>query len=291
MKRILFFLLALTLCLSAHAQKDTVYVSHLYTTHIVFSTPVTYLDFSNPDLIVGQIIEENKNMVAVMGWEPFGSTCSLSALESNGQLHTFIIAYRQSPDMLIVDTRPSRIRQGEGESSQGPAQAEAGGAQRKAGKAKGKVKGKDVSSLHYSNAPELVDIYGLQRNLYHLSSNQYGITVTCENIYAYSDITYIVLAMDNASGISYETETVSFAVEGKKRGKRTLDVNNKLNPKSKYGSLTAAAGGKAKIVYSFDKITLTRDQVLKVYVNEAGGQRELSLTLREKDINKAVQPF
>ena len=36
-----------------------------------------------------------------------------------------------------------------------------------------------------------------------------------------------------------------------------------------------------------DKISLSKDQVLKVYFYEQGGQRELMLTINYDDINKA----
>ena len=46
-------------------------------------------------------------------------------------------------------------------------------------------------------------------------------------------------------------------------------------------------GTTSRILYSFDMVTLTKDQVLKVYVYETGGQWHLVLTLNHWDINKA----
>jgi hypothetical protein len=42
-----------------------------------------------------------------------------------------------------------------------------------------------------------------------------------------------------------------------------------------------------RMAYSFDKMTLADDQVLKVYLYEEGGQRNLVMTISAKDINKA----
>jgi len=64
-----------------------------------------------------------------------------------------------------------------------------------------------------------------------------------------------------------------------------------LLPRSRYGSLSAGAGEIARIAYSFDKMTLSKDQVLKVYFYESSGQRNLYLTIDTEDINKAVRPL
>ena len=58
-------------------------------------------------------------------------------------------------------------------------------------------------------------------------------------------------------------------------------------PKSRYGTLSCAPGSTARIGYTMDKISLSRDQVLKVYFYEQGGQRELVLSIGHDDINKA----
>jgi hypothetical protein len=41
------------------------------------------------------------------------------------------------------------------------------------------------------------------------------------------------------------------------------------------------------IGYTLEKVSLAKDQVLRVYFYETGGQRELVLTIDAKDINKA----
>ena len=58
-------------------------------------------------------------------------------------------------------------------------------------------------------------------------------------------------------------------------------------PKSRYGTLSCAPGSTARIGYTMDKISVSRDQVLKVYFYEQGGQRELVLSIGHDDINKA----
>ena len=60
-----------------------------------------------------------------------------------------------------------------------------------------------------------------------------------------------------------------------------------LFPRNRFGTLSTGAKSKQLIVYSFDKLTLSENQVLKVYLYEEGGQRNLEMTIDTKDINRA----
>lgn len=272
MKHLTLISALLLLSFYSFAQTDTLYLSSSYTTHIIFSTDLTYADLSNNKLIAARIVEQNKNMLAVKARSPFSELTSLSALESNGNMHTWIVKYDPSPQELIIDTRISRHRPEDSPSAY-----------------KGKDKG--VSKNGHADAPVLSDIINSRQGLYHLGASQYDISVLCENIFAYSDITYIILSLKNSSGVSYDISDATFVVESKKKEKRTVMYEKTLFPRSRYGSLSAGAGEIARIAYSFEKMTLSKDQVLKVYFYESSGQRNLYLTIDTDDINKAARPL
>ena len=118
----------------------------------------------------------------------------------------------------------------------------------------------------------------------------YDISVLCENIFAYSDITYIVLSLKNSSGVSYDISDATFVIESKNKGKRTVVFDKTVFPRSRYGSLSAGPGEVSRIAYSFDKMTLSKDQVLRIYFYESSGQRNMSLSVDTNDINKATRP-
>ena len=96
-----------------------------------------------------------------------------------------------------------------------------------------------------------------------------------------------VLSLKNGGGVSYEAGDATFVIESRKKGKRSIQYERNLYPKERSGSLSAAPGSTSRILYRFDKVTLTKDQVLKVYVYETGGQRHLVLTVNHYDINRA----
>lgn len=290
MRKLLFSALAAAACVLASAQSsklDTIYISTLYTTHIVFSTDLTYGDISNTTDITARIVEQNKNMMAVKARQPFTTTASISALESNGNIHTFIIAYDEHPRELIIDTRSRGASSGN--AAPAASAADRGRRTGSAGTA-APPSGESVSNLRMSDAPMLEDVVNYPRQLYHLTTKSLKVEAAVENIFAYSDITYITLSLTNNSGVSYEASDAMFVVESRNRNERKMVMESNLYPRNRYGTLTAAPGEKSVCAYTLDKITLSRDQVIKVYIYENGGQRNYVLTLSPKDINLARRP-
>lgn len=267
MKNLIILLAAVLLSAwNISAQTDTLHLSASYTTHIIFSTDLTYADLSNNKVVAAKVVEQNKNMLAIKAKCPFTEPTSVSALESNGKMHTWIVLYDPSPIQLIIDTRIAARTVPESRRRE------------------------SVSRTGHGDAPVLSDVINRPQGLYHLGAKQYDISILCENIFAYSDITYIILSLKNTSGVSYDIGDATFVMESKKKGKRTVIYDKTLFPRSRYGSLCAGAGETARIAYSFDKMTLSEDQVLKIYFYETSGQRNLSITVNTKDINKAARP-
>lgn len=249
------------------AQSDTLRLSSSYTTHVIFPTDVTYADMSNTQLIGVKLIEQNRNMIAMKARRPFTESCSVSALESNGSMHTFIVVYDEHPKTLVVDLRgggmPAPVSGGKGAS------------------------GDNVSVWKTGSAPLLSDVIQEQQRLYHIACKEYDIRVLCEDISSYSDITYFVLSVKNDSGISYDVTDATFVVESKRKRKRSVKYDNTQFPRSRYGTLSVGPGEYSRIAYSFDKMTLSKDQVLRIYFYENGGQRNLVLTVNPSDVNRA----
>ena len=250
--------------IGAFAQTDTLWISTSFTTHIIFATDVTYADLSNNKIVAAKIVEQNRNILAVKARCPFEESTSISALEANGTMHTYIVRYDESPKTLIINHRtPTRNNSHSGEMR------------------------KNVTSNRQSDAPTLSEMSSGKQRIFHIGAKAYDITALCENIVSYSDITYITLSITNKSGVSYDIKDATFVLESKKRGKRSVVIEKTIFPEGRHGSLNCQVGDKAKMTYSFKKITLSNDQVLKIYLYEHGGQRNLEMTINTNDINKA----
>jgi hypothetical protein len=246
-----------------YAQTDTLRISDSYTTHLIFSSDIVYADLSSPADVAAKIIEQNRNLLAVKARGAFGNSTSISALESNGTMHTFIVGYDPYPQQLVIDMRTG------GTAGMESAHREVGLGSR-------------------ADAPELSEMTTTRQKIYHIGARKYGITLLCEEIVSYSDITFVLLSVRNRSSVSYSVADATFVMESRKKGKRAVSFEKGIQPKNRHGSLSAAPGETVRIAYSFDKLTLASDQVIKVYLYEEGGQRNLEITLSAKDINHAA---
>lgn len=295
MKKIVFVLIFALVPLLGQSKIDTLKISSLYTTHVIFSTDLTYADLSNNKVIGGKIIEQNKNMLALKAREPFTGSCSVSALESNGTMHTFIIIYKEHPDELVIDVRPkdkpmtyvSPTARLIAEQKEKEARARGEGG-RASAPSQGSSREGNVSVWKSGKAPLLQEVAKQPQRLFHIGCKEYDIQALCEDISSFSDITYMILSIKNQSGISYDISDATFVIESKGGNrKRTVKYDTTVFPRNRQGKLSAAPGEYTRAAYSFDKLTLSKDQVLRVYLYENGGQRNLVMTISAKDINKA----
>ena len=233
---------------------DSLRLSTLFTTHVVFRTELVYADLSNTKLIAAKIIEQNRCMLALKAREPFTTSASVSALESDGTIHTFVIAYDERPSSLVVDLRGQR--------------------------------GSSVQDMP-SKEPQSPSVEKSRQRIFHIGDKAYDLMLLCEDIYISGDNTCFVLSLRNRGGITYEAGDATFVVESRKKGKRSVQLGRNVEPLQESGSVSTPPDSTSRIVYRFDKTTITKDQVLKVYLYEAGGQRNLVLTFSHRDINKA----
>ena len=243
---------------------DTVYISTLSTTHIRFSSELKYVDLSNK-VLSARIVEGSKDIVAVKAKEVFDFTTTMSCLEADGRLHTFIVAYEESPDVLIVDMRRFPVRPGMNPRVTDlikPVMADLG--------------------RWTPDVTEVLDT--LEREIYHIGDVAYDIKVLCENVIIKDDVTYIILSIENSSAVSYSMSTPRFVVESKRKTKRGLVYEKQLFPKRTSGECTVAPGTMSRLVFSFDKVMLVKGQVFRIYLYEDDGPRNFVLSFGVRDL-------
>lgn len=255
MKRILATVLALLSagCMLNAQEFDTLRLSSRFTTHIVFRNELEYVDISNKAL-AGKVLDQSRNVLAVKARMPFDYETTVTALEIDGAIHTYIVIYDESPKELILDYRKTSDAQG---NEPGPAEA-----------------GQDSRELS-----------GRKQKLFHIADRRYGISVACEDVFIRDDRTWFILSLKNKSGINYRCSDAGFVVESRKKAKRSVEYGKTLTPVKVIGSLGTDAGSASKMVCVLDKVTLAEDQVLRIFIYEEGGSRNLTLSLIPKDIN------
>lgn len=263
MRRVILFAVLLTAFVNVATASsiDTVYISTMSTTHIRFSSELKYVDLSNK-VLSARIVEGSKDIVAVKAKEAFEFTTTMSCLEADGRLHTFIVAYDESPEVLIVDMRRSPVR---------PEMTD--------------ITKPRVTDLVQEDLDEKVGVSDtLEREIYHIGDVVYDIKVLCENVIIKDEVTYIVLSVENGSAVSYSMSNPRFVIESKRKTKRGLVYEKQLFPKHTSGESVTAPGTVSRMVFSFDKVTLVKGQVFRIYLYEDGGPRNFVLSFGVRDL-------
>ena len=241
---------------------DTLFISTSQVVHLRFASELKYVNLGSRD-IVAKIVDGSKDFVAVKAREPFGSVTSMSCLESNGSMHTFLVAYREHPSRLDIDTRSTAT------SPEIPAPGEA------------------ESPFSFSSPLEIEELVSMKPELFHLGTRGYDIDILCENIFYKDDVLFLLISLKNGSAVSYSLSDPRFSVESKRRTKRGLQYEKAVFPRQAYGLGVTAPDATGKMVFTFDKVSLTRGQVFRIYFYERGGARNFVLTLGMNDVNKA----
>ena len=127
----------------------------------------------------------------------------------------------------------------------------------------------------------------MTQELYHIGTSEYGIRLLCENLFYKDDVLYLVVSLRNASAVSHEMSAPRFAVESRRLGRRGLQYEKAVVPRASWGLGVVAPGADGRMVFTFDKISLVKGQVFRMYFYEKGGARNLVVTVDLNDINKA----
>ena len=276
---------------------DTLVVSDLYVSHIIFPSDISYYTWSGDENIKVRLVGENSNIIAMKANTPFDIPCSVSCLESSGTMHTFIIRYTRNPSVLIYDRRSERNTMTAPQQGQSALRGESGPAVSPdsfQGSVPGGSPGVNSSNWKGGMAPPMSFVAEYPRGLFHLGVKNYGIEIHCTNIFVHNDITYLAFSIYNGSGISYVLDNMSFNISEKggktKRSRRTV-VSTPVFARSRWGANTVAPGSTVNFAFSFDKLTLVRKQVLEVEFFEKGGSRAFNMTIPGRDINGARDEF
>ena len=261
-------LLALLWGFVASAAPDTLFVSVSQTVHLRFASELKYVNLGSR-VLVAKMADGARDFLAVKAREEFDFCTSLSCLESNGEMHTFVVAYAERPGRLEVDTR---VAAGGG--------SLAAGAPATAGIPSSAFL---TDSLSFSS---LSSVAAMPQELYHIGTSEYGIRLLCENLFYKDDVLYVVVSLRNGSAVSYELSAPRFAVESRRLGRRGLQYEKAVVPRASWGLGTVAPGADGRMVFTFDKISLVKGQVFRMYFYEKGGARNLVVTVDGRDLNK-----
>lgn len=248
-------ILILCFCLSVKGQSAlkprSLQVTVNKTTNLIFPATITSIDRGSERIAVQK---STPNILRVKADTVFTDTTNLSVITSDGKLYSFLVSYTASPEILNLDL----------------------GA--------GEIINKDTALLAVANT-----VLQTKNNLYGLRFSSGQVKLSIAGMYTTSEILICKLRIENSSSLSFEIDRLRFHVTVTGSGKRRPVQETEILPlmvQSPFAIIREKQSGILAVI--LPKAALGTKQVLRIDLNEKGGERHLSLTLPNKYILKAA---
>ena len=241
------------------------------TVHIIFPSPVRYVDLGSPNLIAGKA-DGAENVIRVKATRKhFRSETNMSVITEDGNFYTFNVKYADEPLLLNVEMCDFIH---DGEAVNRPNNAMEIYLQELAGESPRLVR-LIMKSVYEQN----------KRKVKHIGCKRFGVQYLLKGLYAHGELIYFHTEVKNATNVPFDVDFVTFKIVDKKIMKRTAMQENFIEPVRTYNRLTTV-DGKATVrnVFVLPKLTLPDDKLLVVEIYEKGGARHQSFRIENTDL-------
>ena len=244
------------------------------TVHILFPSPVTYIDIGSMDIIAGKA-DGAENVVRVKAAvRNFAAETNLTVITEDGGFFSFDVHYAENPAVSTIDI--SALKQTAVGS--GPTQPEL---------AEGRVLLQEVGREKPATVKRVLgDIYRQNRmDVKGIRTKKYGIGVEVLGIYVHNDVIYIHTMVSNETNISFEVDARQFIVADRKLAKRTAQQQTPLEILRVCNDPTVVRGHqRQRTVFALQKFTIPDDKVLLLEIIERNGARHQTVEIPAKEL-------
>ena len=255
------------------------------TVHILFPSPVTYIDIGSMDIIAGKA-DRAENVVRVKAAvRNFAAETNLTVITEDGGFFTFDVHYAENP---VVSTLNLTVQEPQTEGVKKPAAA--GYPQPTAPASEGRVLLREVGREKPATIKRMLsDIYRQNRtDVKGIRTKKYGIEVEVLGIYVSNDVIYIHTCMYNDTNISFEVDARQFIVADKKLAKRTAQQQTPLEILRVCNDPAVVRGHqRQRTVFALPKLTIADDKVLLLEIIEKNGARHQTTEIPSREISNA----
>lgn len=247
-------------------------VGYTKTVHILFPSPVTYIDIGSMDILAGKA-DGAENVVRVKAAvRDFAAETNLSVITEDGGFYTFDARYTENPAVSMLEIPASDRTAGNEAPPEGRVLLQGVGREKPA-----TVK-RMLSEIYRQNRQDLKGI----------CTKKYGIEVEVRGIYVSNDVIYIHTLIRNETNISFEVDCRRFVVVDRKLTKRTAQQQTLVDIIRVYNDPAIVRGRQQqRTVFALPKQTLPADKVLLLEIVEKNGARHQTVEIGSKALLEA----
>ena len=241
------------------------------TVHILFPSPVTYIDIGSMDIIAGKADGAGNVVRVKAAVRNFTTETNLTVITEDGGFFSFDVHYAENPAVSTINiSAPKQPAGGTGSTQPEPAPAEGRVLLQEVGREKPATVKRVLGDIYRQNR---MDVKGIR-------TKKYGIGVEVLGIYVHNDVIYIHTMVSNETNISFEVDARQFIVADRKLAKRTAQQQTPLDILRVCNDPTVVRGHqRQRTVFALQKFTIPDDKVLLLEIIERNGARHQTVEI------------
>ena len=255
------------------------------TVHILFPSPVTYIDIGSMDIIAGKA-DGAENVVRVKAAvRNFAAETNLTVITEDGGFFTFDVHYAENPAVSTVNLT---VQEPQTKGVKEPTAA--GDPLSPAPVTKSRVLLREVGREKPATVKRMLsDIYRQNRtDVKGIRTKKYGIEVEVLGIYVFNDVIYMHTCISNDTNISFEVDARRFIVADRKLAKRTAQQQTPLEVLRVCNDPAVVRGHqRQRTVFALPKLTISDDKVLLLEIIEKNGARHQTVEIPAEELLEA----
>ena len=255
------------------------------TVHILFPSPVTYIDIGSMDIIAGKA-DGAENVVRVKAAvRNFIAETNLTVITEDGGFFTFDVHYAENPAVSTVNLT---VQEPQTKGVKEPTAA--GDPLSPAPVTKSRVLLREVGREKPATIKRMLsDIYRQNRtDVKGIRTKKYGIEVEVLGIYVFNDVIYMHTCISNDTNISFEVDARRFIVADRKLTKRTAQQQTPLEILRVCNDPAVVRGHqRQRTVFALPKLTISDDKVLLLEIIEKNGARHQTVEIPAEELLEA----
>lgn len=242
-------------------------VTYNKTSHILFPSPIRYVDLGSDNLIANKAGDIANILRVKSSVRDFEEETNFSVVTEDGKFYSFDVFYSRYPDTVSYDLLQLK-RSKEKQYSTDVQFEELSG---------------DSSSLTELMIKALYEIP--KRTIRHIGSKSFGIQFFLKSLYVRKGKFYFIIQIKNKSNLSYHIDFINFKIIDKKNLKRTVIQDKMLSPLRTYPVLSPVNDqSNSEFLFLLDQFTLLEDQVLEIELIEKDGGRHQNIQIENSDL-------
>lgn len=246
------------------------------TMHILFPSPVTYIDIGSMDIIAGKADGAGNVVRVKAAVRNFAAETNLTVITEDGGFFSFDVHYAENPAVSTINiSAPKQPAVENGSTQPEPALAEGRVLLQEVGREKPATVKRVLGDIYRQNR---MDVKGIR-------TKKYGIGVEVLGIYVHNDVIYIHTMISNETNISFEVDARQFIVADRKLTKRTAQQQTLLDILRVCNDPTIVRGHqRQRTVFALQKFTIPDDKVLLLEIIEKNGARHQTVEIPAKEL-------